>query len=1552
MVEKPVLNNKGRVTGQREIRPVWNNAQRVNHQNKLTHPHPKRNFVPTAVATKSGQVLVNATKQSSPRPAASISTTRLVNTVAPKPKVNDALPITYSYFKAHSPVNNVTTAGPKAVVSAIEGNGENAIKSSACWIWHMTRNKSFLTDYQEIDGGFVAFGGSPKGGGLTCLFAKATIDESNLWHRRLGHINFKTMKKLVRGNLVRVLPSKLFENVHTCVACQKGKFSWVFFLATKDETSGILKTFITGIENQINHKVKIIRCDNGTEFKNNDMNQFCGMKGIKREFSVARTPQQNRVAKRKNMTLIEAARTMLADSLLPTTFWAEAVNTACYVQNRVLVTKPHNKTPYELLHGRPPSISFMRPFGCPVTILNTLDPLGKFDGKANEGFLVGYSINSKAFRVFNTRTRKVEENMHITFLENKPNIVGSRPDWLFDIDLLTNSMNYEPVTAGNQTNRNAEDAVVDDAGKKTNENPTNEGERNGQEKEGGASNKEGDQNVQDFRVELDNLPVQQKEGLVDLPIGGRSFTWMNKAGTKLSKLDRFLISEDVTIRLPDVRITALDRLWSDHNPILLHIDKTDFGPTPFKLYNSWLLRDGFDNLIKEEWELLDSNLKCHEKFRRLKDKIKQWSNNIKTLERNRKTVALEEINSIEKRIDEGSAMPSDNDHRLILLQEIEKIDKFASMDIIQKAHVKWDIEGDENSKFFHGLINQKRRNQMINGIMVEGNWITNPCLIKDAFLQFYKRKFQAQDSQVMFSNLPHSHSLNCMDRETLERQVTLEEIKEAVWDCGSSKAPGPDGYSFAFVKKYWGTIQKDLYDFVNLFFASCVMPNGANSSFFTLIPKVNNPTLITDFRPISLIGIHYKIIAKILANRLSKVIDKIVSKEQSAFIAGRQILDGPVILSEIIEWYKKRKKKLLIFKVDFEKAFDSISWNYLIHILDSFGFGNKWCSWIKACLNSSRASILINGSPTSEFSIKRGLRQGDPLSPFLFILVMEGLHNAFEEAVGNGLITGVNIKNSTINVSHLFYADDVIITTDWNAKDMDNIIRVLHVFYLASGLKINIHKSNIYGIGVNKDEVLSMASNAGCIAGDIPFNYLGLPIGSNMKSIASWKTLVDRFHMRLSSWKANLLSIGGRLTLIKSVLGSLGIYYLSIFRAPESVLQDLERIRANFFWGGNKDKNKMAWVKWPIILNSFDKGGLNIGSLKAFNLALLQKWRWRLLSSPNALWVQVIKAYHGQEGGFDTNGCSFKGIWANIVGTSNFLHSKGIILSNTFRFKAGCGTRIRFWKDIWVGETPLFTRYNRLYHLDQDKDCLIIDRINNGQWSWNWSRTNLGVRNLAYLCDMLNEIGQLNIDVNEDTCTWSLGPNGTFTVKDARYRIDQNILPTLAHATTWDKSIPRKVNVFMWRLSLDRLPHRLNLSSRGMDIPAISCPSCNANVESANHVFFECDIATDMWKLVFRWCDIPLFQASSWDSFNDWIISWHASKEKKHRFYVITTSVLWWLWRYRNSVTFNSQPLRKSDLFDNVRFSSFSWLHNRDHMKLSWNDWLMYPLSITRNGNG
>ncbi|GJW52934.1 RNA-directed DNA polymerase, eukaryota, reverse transcriptase zinc-binding domain protein [Tanacetum coccineum] len=243
--------------------------------------------------------------------------------------------------------------------------------------------------------------------------------------------------------------------------------------------------------------------------------------------------------------------------------------------------------------------------------------------------------------------------------------------------------------------------------------------------------------------------------------------------------------------------------------------------------------------------------------------------------------------------------------------------------------------------------------------------------------------------------------------------------------------------------------------------------------------------------------------------------------EQSAFISGRQILDGPLILSEIIDWYKKRNKKLMLFKVDFEKAFDYVSWRYLDYVLDKLGFGIRWRNWIKNGLMSARTSILINGNPSSEFSLKRGLRQGDPLSPFLFIIAMEGLHMALNDGIAANMFHGVKI-GSNIHLSHLFYADDVIILSEWNQSDMENIIRILNVFYIASGLKINIHKSNVFGVGVSSSEIVSMADCTGCEA-------------------------------------------GGRMNLIKSVLGSLGIYYLSIFKAPESVVNSLESKRAAFF---------------------------------------------------------------------------------------------------------------------------------------------------------------------------------------------------------------------------------------------------------------------------------------------------------------------------------------------------------------------------------------------------
>ncbi|GJV89906.1 hypothetical protein Tco_1533844 [Tanacetum coccineum] len=500
-----------------------NNYSRVDA--KTTHPSVHKNMSPKAVLLKTGLTPLNTVRPvNTAHPKIAVynakSKTHFFKQAQSTAKSPFYKQTTLTGRSVHTAKRHYYNGGPRAVntarfysgqVNVVRVKGVNDVKSLAYWgkpqyddkgfvnsgcLRHMTRNIAYLSDFKEFDGGYVTFGGGAYGGritgkgtlktdnldfedvyffnelkfnlfsvsqifdmknivpkeSLTCLVAKATLDESMLWHKRLGHINFKNINKLVKDNLVRGLPIKCFENDQTCVACLKGKQhrasykSKVLNPITKPLFMIHMDLFVPTFVSSLMHKKE---------------------KGIKREYSVARTPQQNGVAERKNKTLIEAARTMLVDSKLPTTFWVEAVSTACYVHNRVLVVKPHNKTPYELFRGFKPALSFMRPFGCHVTILNTLDSLGKFDGKSDEGFFVGYSLSSKAFRVYNTRTRRVEENLHIGFLENKPMIEGNGPKWLFDIDSLTQSMNYVPVTAGTISNdfagtseENSQDCIV------------------------------------------------------------------------------------------------------------------------------------------------------------------------------------------------------------------------------------------------------------------------------------------------------------------------------------------------------------------------------------------------------------------------------------------------------------------------------------------------------------------------------------------------------------------------------------------------------------------------------------------------------------------------------------------------------------------------------------------------------------------------------------------------------------------------------------------------------------------------------------------------------------------------------------------------------------------------------------------------------------------------------------------------------------------------------------------------------------------------------------
>ncbi|KAD5802460.1 hypothetical protein E3N88_13820 [Mikania micrantha] len=385
--------------------------------------------------------------------------------------------------------------------------------------------------------------------GHPCLFSKASLQESNLWHRRLGHVNLKNMNQLVKHGLVRGLPMKDFSCDENCTACLKGKqhkvsfppigdpkstgclqmlhmdlfgpvkvmsmakkkyclvivddysrFVWTFFLHSKDEVAKSIINFELYVEKQYSFPVKCVRSDNGTEFRNHTLDEFYLSKGIKRQYSIPRTPEQNGVVERKNRTLIEAARTMLADSGLPLTFWAEAVNTFCYVHNRVLVNQRWLKTPYELLHNLTPLISFFRAFGCPCYILNTKDQLKKFDSKVDARYFVGYSSTCKAYRVFNCRTKMVEETLHVKFNEYPKDSIPQNPVEMFNLDLLQHEPHQSPVESI---------VVTDDAFKAV---PSTASTGNIQ-----GSHDDEDESTHLFRFS-DNLPLSAKSDAPPAPV--------------------------------------------------------------------------------------------------------------------------------------------------------------------------------------------------------------------------------------------------------------------------------------------------------------------------------------------------------------------------------------------------------------------------------------------------------------------------------------------------------------------------------------------------------------------------------------------------------------------------------------------------------------------------------------------------------------------------------------------------------------------------------------------------------------------------------------------------------------------------------------------------------------------------------------------------------------------------------------------------------------------------------------------------------------------------
>jgi hypothetical protein len=468
------------------------------------------------------------------------------------------------------------------------------------------------------------------------------------------------------------------------------------------------------------------------------------------------------------------------------------------------------------------------------------------------------------------------------------------------------------------------------------------------------------------------------------------------------------------------------------------------------------------------------------------------------------------------------------------------------------------------------------------------------------------------------------------------------------------KAPGPDGFTIAFFQYCWDAIKIDLMGVFQDFHTHSKFVKSINATFLALIPKKFGAMDLKDFRPSSLVSGVYKIIAKVLTNRFIRVVEKIISNPQNAFVKGRQILDIVLIANECLDSRIKSGEPGLLCKLDIEKAYDHVNWDFLLYMLRRCGFGERWCSWIAHCISSVCFSVLVNGTRSCFFSSYGGLRHGDPLSPLLFVIVMEAFSKLFSITVQMGFHSSFSVgssSNGEINISHLLFADDTLVFCGASPDHLLYLRMLLLSFEAVSGLKISLDKSVLVPVGL-VDNMDDLAGILGCGVSSLPLKYLGLLLGAPFKAKSSWDEVVGKIERRLASWKRLYLSKGGRVTLIKNTLSNLPTYFLFLLPILSSVVSRIEKLHRDFLWGGIGEEFKFHLVYWSKVCSPIPSGGLGIRNLRIFNKALLGKWLWRYAHEREARWKSVVDTKYGStwDGwcSLDPPGSHGVGLWKNF----------------------------------------------------------------------------------------------------------------------------------------------------------------------------------------------------------------------------------------------------------------------------------------------------------------
>ena len=991
--------------------------------------------------------------------------------------------------------------------------------------------------------------------------------------------------------------------------------------------------------------------------------------------------------------------------------------------------------------------------------------------------------------------------------------------------------------------------------------------------------------------------------LREIELSGRQFTWANSLpNPTYEKLDRVLASAEWEQKFPLVTVQALTRGISDHTPLFVDSGEPRHvgNKNTFSFETSWFEREGFLDIVAREWARESRGRspveRWQNKIRHLRCFLRGWAKHLSGVYKVEKDRLLEIIQYLDVKAESAVLQSADMCCKIDAEKRLKELLREEELKWALRAKVRKVIQGDANTQFFHLIANGKHRKKKIFQLEQDEGTIVGHDNLKLYITEYYKQLFgPPEDSAVSLdeSRTEDVPQLTAADNDMLVAPFTEKEVFDAISQMENNKAPGPDGFPAEFYKRCWHIIKGDLLPMFHDLFAGRLQLFHLNFGTITLLPKKTDALRIEQFRPICLLNVSFKIFTKVGTNRLTQIAHSVVQQSQTAFMPDRNILEGVVVLHETLQEIHSKKLDGVIFKVDFEKAYDKVKWPFLQQALRMKGFHEGWRSQIETFTQKGSVGIKVNDDVGHYFQTHKGLRQGDPMSPILFNIVADMLAVLLGRAKEVGQIGGLVPHLVDGGISILQYADDTIIFMEHDLVKARNLKLLLCLFEQLSGLKINFHKSELFCFGRAKEEQEDYKQLFGCGLGELPFTYLGIPIHHRKLTNNEWKCIEDRFEKKLSCWKGKLMSYGGRLILINSVLTSMPMFLLSFFEVPVGVRKRLDFYRSRFFWQGDEPKRKYRLAKWDIICRPKDQGGMGIENLEVKNRCLLSKWLWKLSSGTDAMWAQILRNKYlqtktlAQVSVRPTDSPFWKGLMK--VKLSFFQRSKHLV---------GNGASTRFWEDTWLGEAPLAIQYPSLYRIVRRRDALVASVFASIPLDIQFRRSLVGNRWEEWL-HLVRRLMQVQLSQQPDKLRWNLTRSGGFTVKSMYVDvINSSSIPTSKHV--WDVRVPLKIKVFMWFLHKQVILTKDNLIKRNWTGPT-RCSFCDQG-ETIKHLFFDCPLARILWTTIQVAFNITPPRSVNM-LFGTWLTRVEPGLAKHIRLGVC--AFLWALWNCRNDFVFN-----------------------------------------------